>query len=180
MTIPGKGGSGKKGPAPLTGALLARKGQATASGFGAPQRGAAQSAPPSPPRDGRLKTTPRASKGKTVLVVERDPLNSKLLEDLLRHRGFTTVKIAGEHPALSHARIDRPDLILLQIPTGEHWAHGAIETIKNDPDLSRIPVVGVVDASRDGSWVRAGGYDAYVTKPISPADLFRAVDDVLA
>src|SRR5207248_10350229 len=54
---------------------------------------------------------------KTVLVVEHNDLNSKLLNDLLQYQGYTVVTTRFGEPALELARRHKPDAILMDSAT---------------------------------------------------------------
>jgi CheY-like chemotaxis protein len=52
---------------------------------------------------------------KTILIVEDNPLNMKLFNDVLESSGYRTRKTNDGRQAISIARDDRPDLILTRI-----------------------------------------------------------------
>ena len=52
---------------------------------------------------------------KTILIVEDDELNMKLLDDILCMQGYRTAKSADGSDAVDLTRSERPDLILMDI-----------------------------------------------------------------
>lgn len=109
--------------------------------------------------------------GKTVLVVEDNELNMKLFHDLLDAYGYRTIQTRNGMDALSLAREHRPDLILMDIQLPEVSGLDVTRWLKEDPELKSIPVVAVTAFAMKGDEerIRAGGCEAYVSKPISVA-----------
>ena len=52
---------------------------------------------------------------KTILIVEDNELNMKLFNDLLRANGFRTLQTNDGVHAIHVARLEKPDLILMDI-----------------------------------------------------------------
>jgi two-component system cell cycle response regulator DivK len=51
----------------------------------------------------------------TVLVVEDNPLNRKLVRDVLGHAGYRVLEAADAEQGIATARAERPDLVLMDI-----------------------------------------------------------------
>ena len=75
---------------------------------------------------------------------------------------------AGRH-ALELARNHRPDLILMDIQLPEISGLEVTKWLKEDEDLSHIPVIAVTAFAMKGDEerIREGGCEAYISKPIS-------------
>jgi adenylate cyclase len=56
-----------------------------------------------------------SNKSPCIMLVDDEPANLTLLEELLRLEGYATVSAESGAEALSLARASRPDLILLDI-----------------------------------------------------------------
>merc|ERR1711976_521298 len=80
---------------------------------------------------------------KKVLIVEDNELNMKLFRDLLEAHGYETVQTSEGLKALDMAREHKPDLILMDIQLPEVSGLDVTKWIKNDDELSAIPVVAV-------------------------------------
>jgi two-component system cell cycle response regulator DivK len=106
---------------------------------------------------------------KTVLIVEDNELNMKLFHDLLDAQGYETLQTREGLSALAMARQHRPDLILMDIQLPEVSGLEVTKWLKEDEDLSHIPVIAVTAFAMKGDEerIREGGCEAYISKPIS-------------
>jgi len=106
---------------------------------------------------------------KTVLIVEDNELNMKLFHDLLDAQGYQTLQTREGLQALSLARQHQPDLILMDIQLPEISGLEVTKWLKEDEELSHIPVVAVTAFAMKGDEerIREGGCEAYISKPIS-------------
>ena len=106
---------------------------------------------------------------KTVLIVEDNELNMKLFHDLLEAQGYETLETREGLAALSLAREHKPDLILMDIQLPEISGLEVTKWLKEDDELSHIPVVAVTAFAMKGDEerIREGGCEAYISKPIS-------------
>jgi two-component system cell cycle response regulator DivK len=106
---------------------------------------------------------------KKVLIVEDNELNMKLFHDLLDAQGYETLQTREGLQALSLAREHRPDLILMDIQLPEISGLEVTKWLKEDDQLSSIPVVAVTAFAMKGDEerIREGGCEAYISKPIS-------------
>ena len=105
---------------------------------------------------------------KTILVVEDDEKNRKLVRDLLRHHGYETLEagdgLGGVRLAIEH----RPDLVLMDIQLPDIDGIEALRRIRGETALDAVPVVAMSASVMPGDQQRiiASGFDAFVTKPI--------------
>jgi two-component system cell cycle response regulator DivK len=106
---------------------------------------------------------------KTVLIVEDNELNMKLFHDLLDAHGYKTVQTRSGLDAVALARAHRPDVILMDIQLPEVSGLDVTRWLKDDDDLNHIPVIAVTAFAMKGDEdrIRAGGCQAYLSKPIS-------------
>jgi two-component system cell cycle response regulator DivK len=106
---------------------------------------------------------------KTVMIVEDNELNMKLFRDLLEANGYRTVGTRNGNDALDLARQHKPDLILMDIQLPEVSGLDVTRWLKDDPALQHIPVIAVTAFAMKGDEerIRAGGCEAYLSKPIS-------------
>ncbi|MCX2723108.1 response regulator [Roseibium salinum] len=114
---------------------------------------------------------------KTVLIVEDNELNMKLFHDLLEAHGYNTLQTRTGIEALQLAREHRPDLILMDIQLPEVSGLEVTKWIKEDEDISSIPVIAVTAFAMKGDEerIRQGGCEAYISKPISVAKFLETV-----
>ena len=106
---------------------------------------------------------------KKVLIVEDNELNMKLFHDLLDSQGYETLQTREGLQALALARQHKPDLILMDIQLPEISGLEVTKWLKDDEELSHIPVVAVTAFAMKGDEerIRSGGCEAYISKPIS-------------
>jgi CheY-like chemotaxis protein len=103
-----------------------------------------------------------------VLVVEDNPLNLKLIKDVLEYQGFEVLTAASGEDGVVAALSDFPDLVLMDLQLPGIDGHEALLRIRADPRCSGIPIIAVtafamkVDAER----AAAAGFDGYIAKPI--------------
>jgi two-component system cell cycle response regulator DivK len=118
---------------------------------------------------------------KTVMIVEDNELNMKLFHDLLEANGYRTIQTRNGMEALTLARDERPDLILMDIQLPEVSGLDVTRWIKEDETIRHIPVVAVTAFAMKGDEerIRAGGCEAYLSKPISVAKFIETVRQFL-
>jgi len=106
---------------------------------------------------------------KKVLIVEDNELNMKLFHDLLDSQGYETLQTREGLQALALARQHQPDLILMDIQLPEISGLEVTKWLKDDEELSHIPVIAVTAFAMKGDEerIRNGGCEAYISKPIS-------------
>ena len=106
---------------------------------------------------------------KKVLIVEDNELNMKLFHDLLDSQGYETLQTREGMQALALARAHQPDLILMDIQLPEISGLEVTKWLKDDEELSHIPVIAVPAFAMKGDEerIRQGGCEAYISKPIS-------------
>src|ERR1041385_9062419 len=104
---------------------------------------------------------------KTVLVVEDNELNMRLLNDLLEYQGYTVIATRLGEPALELARQYKPDLILMDIQLPDISGMEATQRLKSNEETRTIPVIAVTAFAMSGDRARilASGCDAYLSKP---------------
>ena len=120
-------------------------------------------------------------RAKKVLIVEDNELNMKLFHDLLDAQGYETLQTREGLEALSLAREQRPDLILMDIQLPEISGLEVTKWLKADDELSSIPVVAVTAFAMKGDEerIRQGGCEAYISKPISVSGFLETIRQLL-
>jgi two-component system cell cycle response regulator DivK len=118
---------------------------------------------------------------KKVLIVEDNELNMKLFHDLLDAQGYQTLQTREGLEALTIAREERPDLILMDIQLPEISGLEVTKWLKEDEELCSIPVVAVTAFAMKGDEerIRQGGCEAYISKPISVSGFLETIRRLL-
>ena len=119
---------------------------------------------------------------KTILIVEDNEKNMKLVRDILRHNGHDTIEAITGGDGVRLASERRPDLILMDIQLPEVSGLEVTKWIKEDDDLRTIPVIAVTAFAMKGDEekIRQGGCEAYIAKPISVTGFLRTVEQFLS
>ena len=117
-----------------------------------------------------------------VLVIEDNPANMKLACFLLCNAGHTVLSAVDAETGLTVARVEHPDLILmdLQLPGMDGLAATAL--LKQDRATAAIPVIALTALAMktDREKSQLAGCDAYITKPLRYKELYAAIDTLLA
>jgi len=103
----------------------------------------------------------------SVMVVDDQPANLKLLEDILKTQGYAVRSFPRGRMALASAAQSHPDLILLDINMPEMNGYEVCERLKSSEELSGIPVIFLSALNEVEDKVmgfRVGGAD-YICKP---------------
>ena len=105
---------------------------------------------------------------RTVLVVEDNEKNRKLVRTVLRFRGFEVIECEDGAPSLDLAKKHRPALILMDIELPTMDGITALARLRADAETKAIPVIAVTASVTPGERekVMAAGFNAYVGKPI--------------
>ena len=114
---------------------------------------------------------------KTILVVEDNEWNRKLVKSLLQRVSFRLLEAGNAEAGLELARDEKPDLILMDIQLPGMDGLTATRILKNDPLLKNIPVVALTAYAMAGDLEKAkeAGCDSYLTKPIDFHNFFDVV-----
>ena len=104
----------------------------------------------------------------TILIVEDNEKNMKLVRDILQHQGHTTLEAATGTDGVRLAQERRPDLILMDIQLPDIGGIAALRQIRAQPNLDATPVIAVSASVMpdEQQKVVSSGFDAFITKPI--------------
>lgn len=113
-----------------------------------------------------------------LLIVDDLPDNIKLLANVLSKEGFDIEFATSGFEALECLNAEKFDLILLDIMMPELNGFETCQRIKENPDLTDVPVIfltAAVDVSSLQEGFQAGGVD-YITKPFNAQELLARVN----
>jgi CheY-like chemotaxis protein len=104
-----------------------------------------------------------------VLIVEDNPLNLKLVRDVLLNAGFEVIEACTGEEGVARAQDSQPDMILMDLQLPGINGTQALRLIRNDPSGAMVPVVALTAfaMSEDRDRALLEGFDGYVSKPIS-------------
>jgi len=110
---------------------------------------------------------------KSVLLVEDNEMNSRLVEFVLERDGFSVTTAATAEEALKIAGGLKPDVILMDIQLPGMDGLEATRRLKQDPQTRDIPVVAITAHAMRGDEERiiAAGCRGYIPKPVNTREL---------
>jgi two-component system cell cycle response regulator DivK len=116
-----------------------------------------------------------------IMIVEDNEWSMKLVKAILEAHGYSIIQLWNGESAFRVARQELPDLILMDICLPGISGLEVIKFFKEDQDLKKIPIIAVTALAMPGDEekIRRGGADAYMSKPISIAELVLAIGDLL-
>jgi PAS domain S-box-containing protein len=117
----------------------------------------------------------------TILIVDDESQDRKLLEALLRPEGYLTLSAANGEEALASVAQRAPDLILLDIMMPGMDGCQVASQLKANPATANIPII-MLTALIDHSARLAGldaGAEEFLTKPVNRAELWLRVRNLL-
>ncbi|PSJ43050.1 putative bifunctional diguanylate cyclase/phosphodiesterase [Allosphingosinicella deserti] len=127
-------------------------------------------------------STISGASGRTILIVDDNPVNLSVVVDHLEDIGFEVAVALGGEEALKRAEFLRPDLILLDVMMPGIDGFETCRRLKETPDTGDIPVIfmtALADVSDKVKAFAAGGID-YVSKPFQVEELVARVNTHLA
>ena len=112
-----------------------------------------------------------------ILIVEDNDKNLKLVRDVLRFKGYTTIEAMTAEEGLRLARQELPALILMDIQLPDFDGITALTRLRADVLTRGTPVLAVSASAMpdDQQKIIASGFNDYITKPI---DILRLIETV--
>jgi two-component system cell cycle response regulator DivK len=119
--------------------------------------------------------------GELILIVEDQPLNRKLVRDVLQAKGYRTLETETAEEGLRVTLEERPALILMDIQLPGINGIEALKRLRADPATRAIPIIAVTASAmlQNRQEILAAGFDGYQPKPINVATFLAAVREAL-
>ena len=125
---------------------------------------------------------PRAAQLHTVLYVEDNPANLKLVEQIMaRHPDICLLTAVNGTLGIQLARNSQPEVILMDINLPGISGFEALQILRSDPATAHIPVI-AISANAMPLDIERGlkaGFFRYITKPIKVHEFMEALDVAL-
>lgn len=113
--------------------------------------------------------------------MEDNPQNMRLLEMLLRAKGYSLLKAADGEEALDMATREQPNLIIMDIQLPKLSGLEVTKKLRQMPASSHIPIIALTAYAMKGDRQKfiAAGCDAYLSKPINTRELLGVITRML-
>jgi CheY-like chemotaxis protein len=118
---------------------------------------------------------------KTILVVEDNELNMKLVRGLIKMGKYGMLEAIDAESGIEQIREQQPDLVLMDIQLPGMDGLSATKIIKEDPSLKDIPVVALTSYAMQGDEEKAleAGCSGYIAKPIDTRKFLETIAQYL-
>jgi signal transduction histidine kinase len=119
--------------------------------------------------------------GATILVVDDDPRNVRLVESMLKPSGYVILQAYDGREALRRVETERPDLILLDVMMPELSGFELCTLLRARHETRLLPILMVTALNALEDKVRGLelGADDFLTKPINRTELLAKVRSIL-
>lgn len=113
-----------------------------------------------------------------ILVVDDEPKIVKLARDYLERSGYVVLTAGDGRSALTIARSEKPDMVVLDLNLPELDGLDVCRTLRRESDVPIIMLTARIDETDRLIGLELGA-DDYITKPFSPRELVARVRAVL-
>jgi CheY-like chemotaxis protein len=117
----------------------------------------------------------------TVLIADDEPSLRLLVSATIASDEYEVVEAVDGDEAWGLICRHRPNVVLLDVQMPGRTGLELARAIRNDPDLSKISVILLTSKAQQAD-IEAGlaaGADRYLTKPFSPLELLRVVEQAV-
>jgi two-component system cell cycle response regulator DivK len=113
----------------------------------------------------------------TILYVEDNEYNRKLVRQLLSRTSYRLIEALDGETGLDLARKELPNLILMDVQLPKLSGLDATRALKADSRTSDIPIIVITSFALSGDREKAtqAGANGYLAKPYSPRELLALV-----
>jgi two-component system cell cycle response regulator DivK len=114
---------------------------------------------------------------KTILYVEDNELNRKMIRHLLRSTSYRLIEAPDGEAGVAMAREQQPDLILMDVQLPKVSGIEATRRLRAEAATAATPIIAITSFALSGDEQRAkdAGASAYLAKPYSPFTLLSLI-----
>jgi two-component system cell cycle response regulator DivK len=118
---------------------------------------------------------------RTILYIEDNEYNRKIVRQLLGRTSYQLVEAVDGESGVALAQQLMPQLILMDVQLPKMSGLDATRVLKADPRTSDIPIIVITSFALSGDREKAAvaGADNYLAKPYSPRELLALVRQYL-
>lgn len=133
-------------------------------------------------RDCGIRNKKGVDRMKKILIVDDQAEVRRLVEITIRVRDYQVLQAKSGEEAIEIVRMEKPDLIIMDIMMpGDIDGLEATRILKSDPETKDCTIIMLTSKSQEADkeeGFKAGAVD-YFTKPFSPLELIKKVEEVL-
>jgi DNA-binding response OmpR family regulator len=121
------------------------------------------------------------SDNKRILLIDDHQTVFRLLEAIVRLKGYKLLYAENGQQGIVIARQEQPDLILLDVMMPDIDSFRVCQCLKENPDTKHIPIMFLTASGEEGD-LAAGhkvGADGFVTKPFHTNDVLKQIERIL-
>jgi len=118
---------------------------------------------------------------KTILIIEDNEQNMKLIRDILMFHGFATIESDNAEDGIMLAKEKIPDLIVMDIRLPGMSGNEAMKVLRGDDKTSKIPAIAVTASvmEQDKQNIMSSGFNGYHEKPINHKEFVTDVKQLI-
>ncbi len=117
----------------------------------------------------------------TILIVEDNEKNMKLLRDVLTFKGHKVLEAIDGETGVALGQSELPDLVLMDIQLPGINGVEALKRLRADERTAKIPIIAVTASvmDQDRRVIIDAGFDAFVSKPVNLKEFMAAVNKAI-
>lgn len=119
---------------------------------------------------------------KKILIVDDQKEVRELVEITLRAEGYQIFQAKNGRDAIDTVNAHKPDVVIMDIMMpGELDGLEATRILKRNPDTKSVKIIMLTAKGQSTDFEKgfAAGADGYFTKPFSPLDLIKRVEEII-
>ncbi len=119
---------------------------------------------------------------KKILIVDDQKEVRELVEITLRADGYQIFQAKNGRDAIETVKAHKPDVVIMDIMMpGELDGLEATRILKRNPDTHSVKIIMLTAKGQSTDFEEgfAAGADGYFTKPFSPLDLIKKIEEII-
>ncbi len=117
-----------------------------------------------------------------ILLIDDHQTVFRLLEAIVRIKGYTLLYAENGQQGIVMARQEQPDLILLDVMMPDIDGFKVCQYLKENEDTKEIPIMFLTARGADGDLElgRKAGADGFMTKPFQTIEVLKQIERLLS